>query len=63
MQAGYIQTDDEMLFIEPAPAVREGGRLWEQRPHVIYTCNERDPVGGNYTGKSADPLRKRKINE
>ena len=32
--SGYIQTDDELLFVQPENTVRPDGKL----AHIIYTC-------------------------
>ncbi|XP_067671402.1 A disintegrin and metalloproteinase with thrombospondin motifs 3-like isoform X2 [Haliotis asinina] len=43
--AGYIQTDDEILFIEPA-ASRQGDTSLQA--HMIYTCEDREPANENH---------------
>ncbi|XP_076462921.1 A disintegrin and metalloproteinase with thrombospondin motifs 2-like [Babylonia areolata] len=66
--AGYIQTDVELLFIEAAPAEREGGRGWNSRPHVLYACAQSGPISaGNATdtgeglpAPTADPRPRRR---
>lgn len=54
-QAGYIQTDEELLFVVPWG---EDGKVWGQRPHVLYTCNERNEstANGNDNSMCLSPL-------
>lgn len=54
-QAGYIQTDEELLFVVPWG---EDGKVWGQQPHVLYTCNERNEstANGNDNSMCLSPL-------
>ncbi|PVD39034.1 hypothetical protein C0Q70_01661 [Pomacea canaliculata] len=53
--SGYIQTDEELLFVVPWG---EDGKVWGQRPHVLYTCNERNEstANGNDNSMCLSPL-------
>ncbi|KAL8558849.1 hypothetical protein ACOMHN_031778 [Nucella lapillus] len=54
--AGYIQTDDELLFIEPTSFPRKGlFSQWNRHPHIIYTCQQLPPSSANFTD-TGEPL-------
>lgn len=62
--AGYVQTDDELLFIEPAAADSSNNMngqttSWEQRAHVIYTCRDHHILTNSTDADTGPPARLR----